>query len=122
MKSLLLWIFLLSSANGDQWMSGSDIGRPGTIANHNYYRASGQGEYLERGVAALRAQFPISPSEYWAHGGYGPKVGVSSFHWRTGSGLAGVEIEEDYLHNAIVDLGVGCGVGVNGLDLNPMQP
>ncbi len=47
----------------------------------DYYRATGKTEYLERGVAALRAQFPISPSENWAHSGYGGKAGVSSFHW-----------------------------------------
>ena len=31
----------------------------------DYYRATGKVEYLERGVAALRAQVPISPSENW---------------------------------------------------------
>ena len=56
----------------------------------------GKVEYLERGVAALRAQFPVSPSENWAHVGYGGKAGVSSFHWGTGSGMAGIEIEEEY--------------------------
>jgi len=83
----------------------------------DYYRATGKPEYLERGVAALRSQFPISPSENWAHVGYGKKAGVSSFHWGTGSGMAGIEIEEDYLHDAIVDIAASRGVGVNGLDL-----
>ena len=49
--------------------------------------------------------------------GYGAKAGVSSFHWGTGSGMAGLEIEEDYLRDAIVDVAVGRGVGVNGLNL-----
>jgi hypothetical protein len=83
----------------------------------DYYRATGNIEYLERGVAALRAQFPVSPSENWAHSGYGAKAGISSFHWGTGSGMAGIEIEEDYLHDAIVDVAAGRGVGVNGLNL-----
>ena len=83
----------------------------------DYYRATGETEYLERGIAALRAQFPISPSENWAHEGYGSKAGVSSFHWGTGSGMAGIEIEEGYLHDAIVDVAAGRGIGVNGLDL-----
>jgi hypothetical protein len=83
----------------------------------DYYRATGKAEYLERGVAALRAQFPISPSENWAHVGYGGKAGVSSFHWGTGSGMAGIEIEEDDLHDAIVDVAARRGVGVNGLNL-----
>ena len=83
----------------------------------DYYRSTGKVEYLERGVAALRAQFPISPSENWAHQGYGGKAGVSSFHWGTGSGMAGIEIEEDYLHDAVVDVAAGRGVGVNGLNV-----
>jgi hypothetical protein len=83
----------------------------------DYYRATGKVEYLERGIAALRAQFPISPSENWAHVGYGGKAGVSSFHWGTGSGMAGIEIEEDYLHDGVIDVAAGRGVGVNGLNL-----
>jgi len=83
----------------------------------DYYRATGRVEYLERGIAALRAQFPVSPSENWAHGGYGGKSGISSFHWGAGSGMAGIEIEEDYLRDAVVDVASGQGVGVNGLDV-----
>ena len=33
----------------------------------DYYRETGDAEYLERGIAALRAQLPVSPSENWAH-------------------------------------------------------
>jgi len=83
----------------------------------DYYRATGKPEYLERGVAALRAQFPVSPSENWAHGGYGKKAGVSGFHWGSGSGMAGIEIEEDYLRDGVCDLAAGGGVGVNGLNI-----
>jgi len=84
----------------------------------DYYRTTGKVEYLERGVAARRAQFLVSPSENWAHTGYGRKAGVSSFHWGTGSGMAGIEIEEDYLRDAIVDVTAGRGIGVNGLDVS----
>ena len=83
----------------------------------DYYRATGNPEYLERGVAALRAQFPVSPSENWAHSGVGGKSGISSFHWGTGSGLAGVEIEEDFLRDGVVDIATSTGVGVNGLNI-----
>jgi hypothetical protein len=31
--------------------------------------------------------------------------------------MAGIEIEEDYLRDAIVDVGAGRGIGVNGLNL-----
>jgi hypothetical protein len=83
----------------------------------DYYRATGNAEYLQRGVAALRAQFPVSPAENWAHVGYGGKSGVSSFHWGTGSGLAGIEIEEDFLRDVVVDVAAGVAVGVNGIDV-----
>ncbi len=83
----------------------------------DYYRATDKAEYLERGVAALRSQFPVSPAENWAHSGLGPKSGISSFHWGTGSGMAGVELEEDFLRDAVVDVATGAGVGVNGLNV-----
>ncbi|HVU22899.1 MAG TPA: hypothetical protein VHE13_02165 [Opitutus sp.] len=83
----------------------------------DYYRATGNAEYLERGVAALRAQFPVSPSENWAHSGYGPKTGISSFHWGTGSGMAGIELEADFLRDGVIDVAAGVGVGVNGLNI-----
>jgi hypothetical protein len=87
----------------------------------DYYRETGNPEYLERGVAALRAQFPISPSENWAHSGYGKKAGVSSFHWGSGSGMAGIELEEDFLHDAVVDVAHGRATGVNGIDISACE-
>lgn len=87
----------------------------------DYYRATGNAEYLERGVEALRSQFPISPSENWAHTGYGHKAGVSSFHWGTGSGMAGIEVEEDYLRDAVCDLRARRCVGVNGLNVTKCE-
>ena len=83
----------------------------------DYYRETGNPEYLERGIGALRAQFPISPSENWAHQGYGNKGSVSSFHWGAGSGMAGIELEEDLLRDAICDLPAGRCAGVNGLNI-----
>lgn len=83
----------------------------------DYYRETGKAEYLERGVSALRSQFPISPSENWAHQGYGKKAGVSSFHWGAGSGMAGIEIEDDVLHDAVCDAREGRCVGVNGINI-----
>jgi hypothetical protein len=83
----------------------------------DYYQETGNAEYLERGIGALRAQFPISPSENWAHTGYGKKAGVSSFHWGAGSGMAGIEMEDDLLHDAICDVNAGRCTGVNGLNI-----
>jgi hypothetical protein len=87
----------------------------------DYYRATGEVEYLERGVAALRAQFPVSPAENWAHQGYGHKEGVSSFHWGYGSGMSGIEMESDFLRDAIVDIRASRCIGVNGLNVTACQ-
>ncbi len=83
----------------------------------DFYRATGKAEYLERGIAALRAQFPVSPAENWAHEGYGTKAGTSSFHWGSGSGMAGIEIEQEFLHDGIVDVASAVAVGLNGLNI-----
>ena len=42
---------------------------------------------------------------------------MSSFHWGTGSGMAGIEIADEDLADAVVDVAAARGVGVNGLDL-----
>ena len=83
----------------------------------DYYRATRNAEYLERGVEALRSQFPVSPSENWAHPGYGPKAGVSSFHWGAGSGMTGIEFEEEFLRDAVCDIAAKRCIGVNGLNI-----
>ncbi len=112
--SMLLGGF--TTQNSDAEWSDARQSQAGNIIL-DYYRATGKPEYLERGVSALRSQFPISPSENWAHTGYGKKAGVSSFHWGTGSGMAGIELEEDFLHDAVVDVASGRAVGVNGIDI-----
>lgn len=104
-----------TSQNSDAEWSDARQSQIGNILL-DYYRVTGKIEYLERGVAALRAQFPVSPSENWAHTGYGGKAGVSSFHWGTGSGMAGIEIEEDFLRDVVIDVAAGRAIGVNGLN------
>ncbi len=113
--SMLLGGF--TTQNSDAEWSDARQSQAGNVLL-DYYRATGKAEYLERGVSALRSQFPISPSENWAHSGYGSKAGVSSFHWGTGSGMAGIELEEDFLHDAVVDVTAGRAVGVNGIDIS----
>ncbi|MBI5939825.1 MAG: hypothetical protein HY859_05300 [Caulobacterales bacterium] len=112
--TMLLGGFTTQNADGE-WSDSrqSQIGN----ALLDWYRETGKAEYLERGIAALRSQFPVSPDENWAHEGWGGHSVVSSFHWGTGSGMAGIELEEDFLRDAIVDLRAEVGVGVNGLDL-----
>jgi hypothetical protein len=117
-NSMLLGGF--TTQNSDAEWSDARQSLAGTVLM-DYYRATGKEEYLERGVSALRAQFPISPSENWAHEGYGPKAGISSFHWGSGSGLAGIEMEEDYLKDMVFDVASKRGVGVNGLNVKEVQ-
>jgi len=112
--SMLLGGF--TTQNSDAEWSDARESQAGNVLL-DYYRATGKPEYLERGVSALRSQFPVAPSENWAHAGYGKKAGVSSFHWGTGSGMAGVELEEDFLHDAVADLPSGRAIGVNGMDI-----
>ena len=111
---MLLGGFATQNSDGE-WSDArqSQIGN----ALLDWYRETGKAEYLERGIAALRSQFPISPNENHAHMGYGGNTCISSFHWGTGSGMAGIELEEEFLRDAIVDLKANVGVGVNGLDL-----
>jgi hypothetical protein len=105
-----------TTQNSDAEWSDARQSQVGNILM-DYYRATGTVEYLERGVAALRAQFPISPSENWAHIGYGHKAGVSSFHWGSGSGLAGIEFENDFLGDLVIDVAASTAVGVDGIDV-----
>jgi hypothetical protein len=116
--SMLLGGF--TTQNSDAEWSDARESQAGNVLL-DYYRAAGKPEYLERGVSALRSQFPVAPSENWAHAGYGKKAGVSSFHWGTGSGMAGVELEEDFLHDAVADLPSGRAVGVNGMDITSLR-
>jgi hypothetical protein len=111
--SMLLGGF--TTQNSDAEWSDARQSQAGSVLL-DYYRATSKVEYLERGVSALRSQFPISPSENWAHSGYGRKAGVSSFHWGTGSGMAGIEIEENFLRDVFIDVPSARAIGVNGID------
>ncbi len=116
--SMLLGGF--TTQNSDAEWSDARESQAGNVLL-DYYRATGKPEYLERGVSALRSQFPVAPSENWAHSGYGKKAGVSSFHWGTGSGMAGIELEEEFLHDAAADIRSGRAVGVNGIDITRFE-
>ncbi|MFH0757103.1 MAG: hypothetical protein V2B15_07445 [Bacteroidota bacterium] len=139
-KAALLGGF--TTQNSDAEWSDARQSQIGNILM-DYYGETGKVEYLERGIAALRAQFPISPYENVAHTGYGSRPsspervghldavppwfsynrypekirGVSSFHWGTGSGMAGIEMEEEFLHDLVVDFASCRGIGVNGINV-----
>jgi hypothetical protein len=89
----------------------------------NYYRQTGKPEYLERGIAAMRAQLNVNPSENFAHQGY-PERGkwcITGFHWGTGSSVSAMEMETGFLGDLFVDVSARTAVGVNGLDVGAFK-
>ncbi len=86
------------------------------------YEHTGALEYLERAVAALRANFKVSPRENWGHEGdeKGP-TGRAKFHWGTGSGAATLEMYVPRYGEAYVHAGRRYGVGIDGCTLRHLE-
>jgi hypothetical protein len=88
----------------------------------DYYRETGEQEYLERAVAAARSTFAVAPWENWAHSGFKNQPGaMTGFHWGTGSAMTSVEIMSPMLGDAYVDLSRKRGVGFNAVSLTNLQ-
>ncbi len=86
-----------------------------------YYELTGQKEYFERGVAALRAMFslfesPTSPrtAENYGHSGYDQPAGVTGLHWGTGSSVVSIHLITREFGDAYVDVKGKWGVGIDG--------
>lgn len=86
-----------------------------------YYELTGQKEYFERGVAALRAMFslfesPTSPrtAENYGHSGYDRPAGVTGLHWGTGSSVVSIHLITQQFGDAFVDVKGKWGVGIDG--------
>jgi len=85
------------------------------VAYLDYFERCGKLEYLERGIAALRASFPVAPYENWAHVGFIDLPGaLSGIHWGQGSGMASVEMVWDKYGDVLVDLAGNWAYGING--------
>jgi hypothetical protein len=87
----------------------------------NYYELTGEKEYFERGVAALRAMFslfesPTSPrtAENYGHSGMDRPAGVTGLHWGTGSSVVSLHLITNRYGDAYVDVAGGWGVGIDG--------
>jgi hypothetical protein len=85
------------------------------------YELSGNREYLERAVAALRAMFslfesPTSPrtAENYAHGSYDQIAVVTGLHWGTGSSAVSIHLLRQRYGDAFVDIENGWGAGIDG--------
>jgi hypothetical protein len=86
-----------------------------------YYKLTGRREYLERAVAAARAQFslfepPPSPrtAENYAHSALDRLAGVTGLHWGTGSAVVSAELLTQEYGDAFVDVAGKWGVGIDG--------
>jgi len=87
----------------------------------NYYELTGEKEYFERGVAALRAMFslfesPTSPrtAENYGHSGFDRPAGVTGLHWGTGSSVVSIHLITNKYGDAYVDGAGKWGVGIDG--------
>jgi len=88
----------------------------------DYYRETGEPEYLERAIAAARSTFAVTPWENWAHSGFKNQPGaMTGFHWGTGSAMTSVEIMSPMLGDAYVDLSHKQGVGFNAVSLTNLH-
>jgi hypothetical protein len=78
----------------------------------DFYRATGNMEYLERAVAAARSGFAVAPWENWAHTGFLDEPGaLTGFHWGTGSAMTSIELMSPALGDAFIDARARAGVG-----------
>jgi hypothetical protein len=88
----------------------------------DYYKATGNSEYLERSVAAARSTFAVAPWENWAHVGFEDESGaLTGFHWGAGSGMTSIEMMAPALGDAFVDLKNQAGVGFNACSLRNLR-
>jgi hypothetical protein len=86
-----------------------------------YYELTGKREYLERGVAALRAMFSLFESaesprtaENYAHASYDQLAGVTGLHWGTGSSVVSIHLMRQQYGDAYVNVREQWGVGIDG--------
>ncbi|HEY3739688.1 MAG TPA: hypothetical protein VGL53_07585 [Bryobacteraceae bacterium] len=80
----------------------------------DYYRETGNADYLERSIAAARAGLAVAPWENWAHNGFDNEEGaLTGFHWGTGSDMASVEMMSGFLGDAFINAALSQGAGFN---------
>lgn len=78
-----------------------------------YYRLTGNMEYLERSVAALRAGFAAYPYENFAHCGENGMNYISGVNWGIGTAQVSAEIMCPILGDIYVNLKYNHAIGVN---------
>jgi hypothetical protein len=86
-----------------------------------YYEQTGSREYFERGVAALRATFPVAPYENWSHQVDDVHGSLTGIHWGTGSAVTSVLLARQLYGDAFVDARAGWGVGIDGCTVEAVR-
>ncbi len=93
-----------------------------------YFEATGEREYFERSVAALRAMFslfesPTSPrtAENYAHSATDRPGGVTGIHWGTGSSVTSIHLLEERYGGAYVNVAGGWGCGIDGCTVQSVR-
>ncbi len=88
----------------------------------DYYKETGEAEYLERAVASARSTFAVAPWENWAHTWHRNEPGaMTGIHWGTGSAMTSVEMMMPALGDAFIDLKRKHGVGFNSCTLRDVK-
>ena len=100
-----------TTQNTDAEWSDARQGQAATLL-FDYYRETGEFEYLERAVAAARSTFSVAPWENWAHDGVHDRQGaLTGFHWGTGSAMTSVEMMTPMLGDGLIDVAHARAVG-----------
>jgi hypothetical protein len=93
-----------------------------------YFDVTGRREYLERGIAALRAMFSLFESaasprtaENYAHASVDQLAGVTGLHWGTGSSVVSIHMIAARYGDAYVDLAGEWGEGIDGCRVQAVQ-
>lgn len=79
----------------------------------DYYRATGNREYLERAIAAMRAGYGGYPYENFAHCGENGMNYISGINWGIGTSQVAVEQMRPIVGDIYINLNYGHAVGVN---------
>ena len=94
----------------------------------SYYELTGEREYFERAVAALRAMFSLFESstsprtwENYAHSAVDRPGGVTGIHWGTGSSVTTIHLLEPKYGGAFVNVAGGWGCGIDGCTISAVS-
>jgi hypothetical protein len=93
-----------------------------------YYSLTGNREYFERGVAALRAMFSLFESggsprtaENYGHSGGDDPSGVTGLHWGTGSSVVSIHLITALYGDAYVNVRDCWGAGIDGCSISAVD-